>query len=205
VTHDSRGRRRRDVLRAAAAGGVASLAGCLGSVRDALGGDAGTDRDVLRFDTLDVGGSPGTTVPVRPPDRPALVDFFATWCGPCRPQMETLGRVRQRFERSELHMLSLTTEAAENAVSKFWRQYDGRWPVAVDPESEAVQRYSVKGIPTLVFVGPDGTEHWRHRGLAGFETLEREVAAVVDGAAGASAGGRTRPTGDERAGPPGDG
>jgi thiol-disulfide isomerase/thioredoxin len=188
---------RRRLLRGVAAAGAAGLAGCTslpGAGAD--GGDSpstagaaddssptGTgadDRDVIRLETLAVGGSPGETVSLRPPDRPALLDFFATWCAPCIPQMETLRAVRSTFAPAELRMVSVTNEADESAVRGFWREHDGTWPVATDPRSRAVREYSVTGVPTLVVVLPDGTVTWRHTGLAARETLLEQVRRALE-------------------------
>lgn len=163
-------RTRRGLLAAGVA--AAGLAGCLG-----LGGR----RDVVRLETLDVGGSPGTEVALRPREGVALVDFFATWCAPCRPQMATLGAVREAFSESELRMTSVTGERDADAVRSFWREYDGRWPVALDPEGRAAEEYRPTGLPTLVLVEADGTERWRHQGLAAEDRLLSEVRGAVEG------------------------
>jgi thiol-disulfide isomerase/thioredoxin len=172
-------RTRRQLLRAAGAATVAGIAGCLGGDGSRGGAATTAGRDVLRFESLSVAGSPGGQVPLRPPDRPALLDFFATWCGPCEPQMETLGRVREQFAESDLWMVSITPESDQEAVAGFWRRLDGAWPVVMDAESEAAREYGVSGLPTLVLVAPDGTEHWRHRGLAGHDRLVAEVEAAL--------------------------
>lgn len=175
-------RTRRQTLRAAAAAGAAALAGCSGllergSEPNAAGtdGTAAADRDVIQLETLAVGGSPGKMVALRPLDRPILLDFFATWCAPCVPQMETLRAVRSTFAPAALRMVSVTSEADESAVREFWQRHDGTWPVATDPRSRAVREYSVTGVPTLLVVVPDGTVTWRHTGLAGRETLLEQV------------------------------
>jgi thiol-disulfide isomerase/thioredoxin len=191
------GRTRRQLLGLAAAGAV-GLAGCTslpGSGAEGSGdsrgdgtgaaddasttGPAADDRDVVRLETLAVGGSPGEQVALRPPDRPALLDFFATWCAPCIPQMDTLSEVRSAFPPAELQMVSVTSEADERAVREFWQRHDGTWPVTTDPRSRAVREYSVTGVPTLLVVLPDGTVTWRHTGLAGRETLFDQVEQVV--------------------------
>ncbi len=173
---------RRQALAAAAAGATA-LAGCSGLLEGSgpasdSGGTDGTaaeGRDVIRLETLAVGGSPGGTVSLRPPDRPALLDFFATWCAPCVPQMETLREVRSTVAPAELRMVSVTSEADETAVREFWQRHDGTWPVATDPQSRAVREHSVTGVPTLLVVTPEGTVTWRHTGLAGRETVLEQV------------------------------
>jgi thiol-disulfide isomerase/thioredoxin len=180
------GRARRQLLRGIAAAGAVGLAGCTslpgsgaeGSGDPSTAGATG-GRDVIRLETVAVGGSPGGQVALRPPDRPALLDFFATWCAPCVPQMETLREVRSTFTPEELHMVSVTSEADETAVREFWRRHDGTWPVATDPRSRAVREHSVTGVPTLLVVLPDDTVTWRHTGLAGRETLLEQVERVV--------------------------
>lgn len=185
------GRTRRRLLRGVVAAGAAGLAGCTslpgsgadgsgdpdagGAADPATAGTAAADRDVIRLETLAVAGSPGGQVALRPPDRPALLDFFATWCAPCVPQMETLRAVRSAFAPAELRMVSVTSEADESAVREFWRRHDGTWPVATDPRSRAVREYAVTGVPTLLVVRPEGTVTWRHTGLAGRETLFDQV------------------------------
>jgi thiol-disulfide isomerase/thioredoxin len=171
-----------------AVAGSAALAGCLGDSRTSERPDEGTESrsdtaaaDVARLRSLDVGSSPGGRVPVRHPGTVSLVDFFATWCAPCRPQMEVLGAVRSTYSADRVHMASVTTETDEAAIREFWREYDGSWPVLLDPELTANQAYEVKGIPTLVLLDGDGEVTWRHRGLAGEDTLLEKVEEALAG------------------------
>jgi thiol-disulfide isomerase/thioredoxin len=169
--------RRREVLLTAGAAAVAGLAGCL----DEGGAATSTASDVIRLSSLDVGPSPGGTVPVREPGTVSLVDFFATWCAPCEPQMENLDAVRSRYGDRELYVTSVTSESDEGAIRQFWKEYDGNWAVLLDPELVATQGYQVKGIPTLVLLDGDGDVVWRHRGLAGKDTLLSKVGEAIDG------------------------
>lgn len=120
-------------------------------------------------------------MPVRRPGTVSLIDFFATWCGPCEPQMETLGTARERFAETELYMSSVTTESDEGAIRQFWRTNDGEWPVVLDPELSVSQAYEVKGIPTLVLVDGGGEVTWRHRGFASEDRLVEEIRGAIGG------------------------
>ncbi|PSP34352.1 TlpA family protein disulfide reductase [Halobacteriales archaeon QH_10_70_21] len=151
-------RSRRRVL-VGAAGVAVGLSGCLGGG----GSDAGT------IETYDVAGSPGDAVPVRPDGEGALLDFWATWCAPCEPQMAELREVRERFPG--VHMLSITNEDDADAIRSFWTAHDGTWPVASDPEVRTNDRFDVTRIPTLLVFDPAGIEVWRHVGLAAADTV----------------------------------
>lgn len=182
------GRTRRGLLRASGLLATGGLAGCLGGLDGRVPGATGSPGDGagLTLETLDVRGSPGEPVAIPAASTVTLVDFFATWCGPCRPQMGSLGTVRDDFG-DELFLVSVTAESDRGAIRRFWREYDGRWPVALDARGDANLSYGVKGIPTLVLLGADGTERWRHRGLAGVDAVVEQVeAAAADGAAVAS-------------------
>lgn len=181
---------RRRFLAASAVGlaGVAStvgLAGCTGrgggsddggaGGSGGSGGTSGGDTTPtptpagLRLDTLSVGGSPGETTVVKPAGEVALLDFFATWCAPCKPQMGELGTVRE--QNPDLHMLSLTREKETQAVESFWTEFEGTWPVAQDTKLEAFQEYGIKRIPTLLVLDAEGSEVWRHSGLAAADDI----------------------------------
>jgi len=167
--------RRQFLSRSAAVLGLAattSLAGCRSS--EETGGSAGGGTPAgLRLETLAVGGSPGEETVVDPPGEVALLDFFATWCAPCKPQMAELRTVREQFP--DLHMLSLTREEDADLVRSFWREFEGTWPVAQDSRLRAFRGYNVTGIPTLLVVDAGGTEAWRHTGLANAETIASEL------------------------------
>jgi thiol-disulfide isomerase/thioredoxin len=171
-------RSRRAVLGASGAA-LAGLAGCT-----SLSGGGGSDADggattatPLTLDTYDVAGSSGETVAVRERGTVTLLDFFATWCAPCKPMMAELRQVRSDFP--DIHMLSITWEQEQAAIEEFWREYEGTWNVASDPDLTTGEEYGVGGqLPTTLLLDADGNEAWRHVGLARADKIGSQVEAA---------------------------
>ena len=172
-------RLRRRALLAGCGTAVAGLAGCQGVTGG--GGDesngSGGESDRLRLETVAVSEFSGDETVVTPAGEPALLDFFATWCAPCKPQMAELRTVRSRFP--DLHMLSITWEGDTEAVAEFWREYEGTWPVATDPDVETGPAFGVERLPTLLVIDADGAEVWRDVGLSSAETIIEELEAAL--------------------------
>jgi thiol-disulfide isomerase/thioredoxin len=151
--------RRRFIVSAAPVG----LAGCLG------GSDRTANAGANAVDTYDVGGSPGGPLPVLPEGRVALLDYWATWCAPCKPQMAELRDIRERFP--DVHLLSITNETDAAAIRDFWTEFEGTWAVASDPDLETNDQFEVNRIPTLLVFDADASEVWRHVGLAAVDSI----------------------------------
>jgi thiol-disulfide isomerase/thioredoxin len=196
--------------RALLAAGAACLAGCAGGGRSgdgAASGGSGQDgqdaRDdasessesdgggssadgPIRLPSVEAPGSPGGEVPVHEPGRTSVVEFFATWCGPCKPQMAELRELRESFGPDELHLVSVTQEARPEKVRQFWERYDGTWPALIDESLVATDAYDVGGLPTTFVVDAEGAVAWRH---VGGPIPDERLARAVRSAAGSGDGG----------------
>jgi thiol-disulfide isomerase/thioredoxin len=160
-------RSRRDVLAGGGASLTAAISGCLGRI---TGGGSTPDMTVQG---VAVRTSPGEELPVLPSGRIVLLDFWATWCAPCKPQMAELRSIREQFP--DVHMLSITNETDVEAITSFWREYEGTWPVAMDPELETNDQFGVNRIPTLLLFGADGEQVWKHVGLAAADSIAEKL------------------------------
>ena len=175
-------RRRRQFLSGGVAG-VLSLAGCLGAGRSGEVEDSGPSP--LTLESVEVAGSPGGPVTLRPAGRVAVLSFFATWCAPCKPEMANLRAARDRFDRDAVSIVSITAEEDRDAVEHFWRRYRGTWPVVLDTDLEATRRYDVAGVPTTLVFAADGERVLRHAGLASEEAIVEAIAEALERGGGA--------------------
>ncbi|QLH78995.1 TlpA family protein disulfide reductase [Halosimplex rubrum] len=146
---------------------------------------ADSDGFPVRVEGIDAPGSEDGPLRVPRPDRPTLVDCFATWCAPCDRQMEVLTALYPEFEGA-IAFASVTSERvggglAEADIADWWARRDGDWPVAVDPESSVMSAVGADGLPYLALVDADGAVQWRHSGLASGERLRSAFEAVLEG------------------------
>jgi thiol-disulfide isomerase/thioredoxin len=87
--------------------------------------------------------------------RVVLLDFWATWCGPCRIVIPKLSALQARYGAQGLSVLGLSTEEPEE-VAVFTQKAGMRYAVASDKHSETTRSYGVMSLPTLVIIDKRG-------------------------------------------------
>jgi peroxiredoxin len=104
--------------------------------------------------TLD--GEPFTLSEQR--NRVVLVNFFATWCQPCREELPQLEEeVWHRFQGDDFSLVALGREHTAEELAPFADETGFSFPIAPDPDRAAYARYAEMYIPRTVVVGPDGS------------------------------------------------
>jgi thiol-disulfide isomerase/thioredoxin len=84
-----------------------------------------------------------------------LLDFWATWCGPCRIVVPKLGALQARYGAQGLDVLGVSTEDAQD-VAVFAQRMDVRYAVAIDKHAQTTRSYGVVSLPTLVVIDKRG-------------------------------------------------
>lgn len=112
-----------------------------------------------------------------------LLDFFATWCGPCKGEIEHLKSLHNEYSLDQLVILSISVDPYYDTVQilrNFAQQYEMEWTVARDTANVA-DKYGVSPIPHLVLVDGEGYRRHDHIGLTGEATLHSEIDSLLSG------------------------
>ena len=93
-----------------------------------------------------------------------LINFWATWCEPCKVEMP-LFEERYQMADSDLEILAVNFDESEQDVSKFVEEFGLSFPVLLDPGGEVQNLYRVRGYPTTFVVNEEGIVLFHHIGL----------------------------------------
>lgn len=104
-----------------------------------------------------------------------LVNFWATWCPPCRQELPSLSRLRQRLNPHSFEILSVNV--GEDTETAFDFIGDPRFPVLFDHDAKAMALWSVKAMPTTLLVDRHG--HIAFRAVGGREFDDADILALI--------------------------
>lgn len=93
-----------------------------------------------------------------------LVNFWATWCAPCREEMPSIERLRSSLEGRPFAVLAVNLAEPETRIAKFLESMPLNFPVLLDREAKAARAWQAKMLPATYIIGPDGAIRYRHLG-----------------------------------------
>jgi cytochrome c biogenesis protein CcmG, thiol:disulfide interchange protein DsbE len=89
--------------------------------------------------------------------RPVIVNFWASWCNPCREEFPLLQRARREHRADRLAVIGVTYRDIPDDSRDFVSQMRATWPQAVDDDRAVAKAFGVRSIPLTFFVRADGT------------------------------------------------
>jgi peroxiredoxin len=111
-----------------------------------------------------------------------MVNFWATWCGPCRQEMPHLEALYSRYNSLGFTLLGVNVEDNPEGAKK-WLDENGpvTFPVLLDPKNQVSKLYDVIAMPSTVLVARDGTMRFIHHGYKpGYEgEYQNQVRALL--------------------------
>ncbi len=85
-----------------------------------------------------------------------LVNFWATWCEPCREEMPSMNRLRASLAGRPFEVLAVNLAESESRIRRFLEQLPLDFPVLMDRDSGAAKAWQARLLPASFLVGPDG-------------------------------------------------
>ncbi len=96
--------------------------------------------------------------------RPVIVNFWATWCPPCRAEMPAMERAWERLKDQEVMLVAVNVGESAEEIKAFAEQVQVSFPLPMDTDMEVTQSWPMTGLPTTFVVDPRGRLVYRAQG-----------------------------------------
>lgn len=113
--------------------------------------------------------------------RVVMVNFWATWCGPCREEMPRLDRLYQKYRSAGFVLLGVNVDDDARNAQTLAAKLGVSFPLLLDTDHAVSKLYDLKSMPSTVLIDRDGRVRYLHRGYReGFEaTYEQQIRALL--------------------------
>jgi thiol-disulfide isomerase/thioredoxin len=111
----------------------------------------------------------------RTGEKLVLLDFWASWCGPCRESLPDLKQFQSAFGSDQVQVVSISEDRDERTWTNFTSQNQMTWEQRFDAAGESARQYGVKGFPTYILVDGNGTILQRYEGEDPSQSLVERI------------------------------
>ena len=113
--------------------------------------------------------------------RPVILNFWATWCGPCKVEIPALIELADKYRDDKLVVLGVSVDDTPEDLKLFADEYKMNYPVLVGRDQNRLQEVydSVLLIPVTWYIRPDGTVFLKHKGPASREWFEEQLRTML--------------------------
>lgn len=109
-----------------------------------------------------------------------LVNFWATWCGPCRFEIPVFVKMRRQYLKRGFEVIGISMDdGAQDEIREFIRQYEMNYPVVMSAEAGLDAFGTINGLPTSFLIDRQSHIHSRHQGLLGLNEIENELPKLL--------------------------
>jgi thiol-disulfide isomerase/thioredoxin len=106
--------------------------------------------------------------------RVVYLDFWASWCAPCRQSFPWMDSIKKAYEAQGLTVVAVNVDHDRTDAERFLKQLQPKFEVRFDPEGQLAQYFKVEGMPTSIIIDRHGVPRFTH---IGFWPGDSEVSA----------------------------
>jgi cytochrome c biogenesis protein CcmG/thiol:disulfide interchange protein DsbE len=123
-----------------------------------------------------VGGAQGSSSPhAQLAGKVVLLDFWASWCGPCRSSLPDLRQLVAAYGGRQVEVVSISEDEDARDWQNFVSKNQMNWSQQHDPDGSTARRFGVSALPTYILIGSDGTILQRYVGASPQESLADRI------------------------------
>ena len=145
-----------------------------------------TVATALAFATLATTGAsaiaPGDTPPALPDNvlaahkgKAIYVDFWASWCGPCKQSFPWMNAMQDKYAAKGLQVIAVNVDAKRADAERFLVKTPANFQIAYDPKGDSAKSYAVKAMPTSLLIDRGGRVTYVHAGFRDEDRADLEA------------------------------
>ena len=150
-----------------------ALAGCGGTVP----ADALPSADALKLPLVTLEGAEVHFTDLA--GQVVLVDFWATWCAPCRAQHKVLEELYPEYDGEPVEFIAVNVGESTERVAPYVADHPFSYPLWMDPSESLANRLEIIGLPSLLIIDATGDIRFLRFGITGKGALRREIEGAL--------------------------
>jgi len=108
-----------------------------------------------------------------------LLNFWATWCAPCRNEIPRFVDLQNKCDKESVQIIGISLDDDPRLVRAFYQQLRMNYPVAIGDAKLAEQYGGILGLPVSFLIGRDGRIYAKHAGETDISQIERDIQSLL--------------------------
>lgn len=111
--------------------------------------------------------------------RVIYLDFWASWCDPCRESFPWMASLKEKYGNQGLEVVAVNLDKEREKADAFLKNMNVNFVVAFDPSGDSASKYELRGMPGSYLIGRDGNIHASHLGFRDSDKEKLEAAIKI--------------------------